>query len=57
VENLEPLRPGSWRFWTHAWNPRRIDSYIIRLRVADPRVRTRRLDMGYYARTVDILEI
>jgi DMSO/TMAO reductase YedYZ molybdopterin-dependent catalytic subunit len=57
VENLEPPKAGSWRFWTHAWNPRHADSYVIRLRVSDPPLRTRRLDMGYYARTVEIIEV
>jgi DMSO/TMAO reductase YedYZ molybdopterin-dependent catalytic subunit len=57
VENLELFRPGTWRFWTHAWSPRKLGAYVIRLRVTDPPVRTQRLDAGYYTRTVDILEL
>jgi DMSO/TMAO reductase YedYZ molybdopterin-dependent catalytic subunit len=57
VENVQLAKTDSWRFWTHTWMPQKPDTYIIRLRVADPSVRTRRLDMGFYARTVRITEI
>ena len=43
-----------WRLWTHWWVPQAWGTYEIRLKVADPGVRTRRLDLGYYARTVQI---
>jgi DMSO/TMAO reductase YedYZ molybdopterin-dependent catalytic subunit len=56
VDNLQRADKDSWSFWTHSWIPRRPDTYVIRLRVADPPVRTRRLDMGFYARTVAITE-
>jgi DMSO/TMAO reductase YedYZ molybdopterin-dependent catalytic subunit len=57
VENVQQKSTDSWTFWTHSWAPRKPDTYIIRLRVADPSVRTRRLDMGFYARTVRITEV
>ncbi len=57
VDNLQPRKSDSWTFWTHAWTPKKPDRYVIRLRVSDPPVRTRRLDMGFYARTVDISNI
>jgi len=43
-----------WRLWTHWWVPRAPGRYEITLRVADAGVRTRRLDLGYYARAVEI---
>ncbi len=43
-----------WRLWTHWWVPRTPGRYEIALRVADSGVRTRRLDLGYYARSVRI---
>ena len=33
-------------FWWHAWTPKAPGSYLIRLRVTDPVVETRRLDSG-----------
>jgi len=57
VENVQNSRSDSWAFWTQTWAPRKPDTYVIRLRVADPSVRTRRLDMGFYARTVRITEV
>jgi DMSO/TMAO reductase YedYZ molybdopterin-dependent catalytic subunit len=57
VENFQPSNIDSWRFWSHTWTPRKLDTYIIRLRVADRSVRTRRLDMGFYARAVRITEV
>jgi DMSO/TMAO reductase YedYZ molybdopterin-dependent catalytic subunit len=57
VENVQQTNADSWRFWSHSWMPQKRDTYIIRLRVADPSVRTRRLDMGFYARMVRITEV
>jgi len=57
VDSLLPKKADSWTFWTHAWTPKKSDRYVIRLHVSDPQVRTRRLDMGFYARTVDISEV
>jgi DMSO/TMAO reductase YedYZ molybdopterin-dependent catalytic subunit len=48
---------GPWAFWSHGWAPRQPGPYIIRLRVNDPRIRTRRLDVGAYVRTVEISEV
>ncbi|MEJ7728411.1 MAG: molybdopterin-dependent oxidoreductase [Polyangiaceae bacterium] len=41
-----------WSFWWHRWTPPAAGAWEIRLRVADASVRTRRLDSGFYARTV-----
>jgi len=57
VGNLEPMAGNPWSFWTHAWAPRQTGTYMIRLRVKDPGVIARRLDLGYYMRSVEITEI
>jgi DMSO/TMAO reductase YedYZ molybdopterin-dependent catalytic subunit len=54
VESILPTRTNSWSFWTHPWTPSHPGVYVIKLKVAEPRVRTRRLDMGFYARAVEI---
>jgi DMSO/TMAO reductase YedYZ molybdopterin-dependent catalytic subunit len=46
-----------WTFWSHAWEPKAPGTYMIRLRVTDPPVTTKRLDSGYYLRMVEITEI
>jgi DMSO/TMAO reductase YedYZ molybdopterin-dependent catalytic subunit len=57
VGNLEPMAANPWSFWTHAWAPRQTGTYLIRLRVKDVGVIARRLDLGYYMRSVEITEI
>jgi DMSO/TMAO reductase YedYZ molybdopterin-dependent catalytic subunit len=57
VGNLEPMAGNPWSFWTHAWAPRKTGTYMIRLRVKDAGVIARRLDLGYYMRSVEITEI
>jgi DMSO/TMAO reductase YedYZ molybdopterin-dependent catalytic subunit len=46
-----------WTFWFHAWKPKAPGTYMIRLRVADPPLITKRLDAGYYLRMVEITEV
>jgi DMSO/TMAO reductase YedYZ molybdopterin-dependent catalytic subunit len=57
VGEVEEAANDPWSFWTHAWTPKQPGTYMIRLRVKDPGVVTRRLDLGYYMRTVEITEI
>lgn len=57
VENFEQKTNDPWSFWTHTWTPKQTGSYLIRLRVKDPQVVTRRLDAGYYMRSVEIREV
>jgi DMSO/TMAO reductase YedYZ molybdopterin-dependent catalytic subunit len=57
VQELQPGDNNTWRFWTHAWKPFKPDAYHIRLRVADAAVATRRLDAGYYMRSVEITDV
>ena len=52
VANHEPADPRTWSLWSHAWRPARPGRYAIRLQIDDPGVRTRRLDLGFYDRTV-----
>jgi DMSO/TMAO reductase YedYZ molybdopterin-dependent catalytic subunit len=47
----------TWTLWSHAWRPPRVGPYAIRLAIADPTIRTRRLDSGFYKRTTTIVEI
>jgi DMSO/TMAO reductase YedYZ molybdopterin-dependent catalytic subunit len=57
VDHIAAVKTDSWAFWTHAWTPQQPGPYAIRLRVTEPQVRTRRLDMGFYARAVRIEEV
>ena len=56
VADAEPAQ-GSWGIWMQMWTPDRAGIYRIRLRLADPSVRTRRLDEGFYVRQVRIAEV
>jgi DMSO/TMAO reductase YedYZ molybdopterin-dependent catalytic subunit len=53
VDHVEPAHT-SWGLWTQSWKPERPGTYRIRLRLADPSVRTRRLDEGFYVRQVRV---
>jgi DMSO/TMAO reductase YedYZ molybdopterin-dependent catalytic subunit len=57
VDRFQQSANDPWSFWTHVWTPRQLGTYMIRLRVREPRVRARRMDAGYYLRTVEITEI
>ena len=46
-----------WALWEHPWRPAAPGVYAITLRAADPSIRTRRLDTGYYLREVAIDQI
>jgi DMSO/TMAO reductase YedYZ molybdopterin-dependent catalytic subunit len=53
-----PSSPGnSWCFWSHQWSPPRTGKFTIRLRLNAPHPAARRLDSGYYDRSVVIAEI
>lgn len=51
-----PLK-DSWVLWTHVWRPAAPGRYQIVLKADDPTVRTRRLDLYFYTRTVRIEEV
>lgn len=57
VDQFEQVRNDPWTLWSHAWSPSTPGTYSIRLAVREPQVRARRLDSGYYVRTVDINEV
>jgi DMSO/TMAO reductase YedYZ molybdopterin-dependent catalytic subunit len=52
-----PSTTATWSLWSHQWQPREAGRYQIVLRVKDPSVRTRRLDLFFYVRTVDITDV
>jgi hypothetical protein len=43
--------------WTHVWQPPAPGRYQLVVKTAEPRVRTRRLDLYFYTRTVRIDEV
>ena len=47
----------TWAIWSHAWRPSKAGSYAIGLGIDDRSIPTRRLDAGFYQRTIDITEI
>jgi len=57
VDDFSQTTNDPWGFWTHAWMPKTVGTYMIRLRVTDPIIETRRLDSGYYVRSVEVKEI
>jgi len=52
-----PASTDTWSLWTHTWRPESPGRYTIVLRVDDPSIRTRRLDLFFYARDVQVDEI
>jgi DMSO/TMAO reductase YedYZ molybdopterin-dependent catalytic subunit len=57
VNNFNHVRNDPWTLWTHVWSPQSPGVYMIRLAVKEPAVQARRLDSGYYVRTVEINEV
>ena len=51
-----PASSLSWSLWSHVWRPDAPGRYQIVLRVNDDRVRTRRLDIFFYVREIQIDE-
>ena len=50
---VEPMTTNAtWSLWSMAWDPPSPGRYELACRIDDPRVRQRRLDAGWYARTV-----
>jgi DMSO/TMAO reductase YedYZ molybdopterin-dependent catalytic subunit len=52
-----PASALTWSVWTHTWRPTEIGRYQIVLRVHDPSIRTRRLDLFFYVREIDVDEV
>jgi DMSO/TMAO reductase YedYZ molybdopterin-dependent catalytic subunit len=57
AEDFVQTANDPWSFWTHAWSPAKPGTYSIRLRLKDRGIRARRLDAGYYTRSVEVTEI
>jgi DMSO/TMAO reductase YedYZ molybdopterin-dependent catalytic subunit len=57
VDKFKHLRNDPWTLWSHTWSPKAPGTYAIRLAVKEPAVQARRLDSGYYVRTVEITEV
>jgi DMSO/TMAO reductase YedYZ molybdopterin-dependent catalytic subunit len=57
VDEFQQSSNDPWSFWSHSWSPTAPGIYLIRLRVAEPAMQTRRLDMGFYMREVEISAI
>jgi DMSO/TMAO reductase YedYZ molybdopterin-dependent catalytic subunit len=52
-----PASTLTWSLWTHTWRPDAPGRYEIVLRVDDPSIRTRRLDLFFYIRQITIDEV
>jgi len=46
--------PATWSLWSHEWTPDTPGRFQIALRVAEPAICTRRLELAYYTRDVEI---
>jgi len=57
VDTFTQTANDPWSFWSHAWTPKATGTYLMRLRVTDPPVETKRLDSGYYVRSVEVTEV
>lgn len=57
VEKLPTPQPEPWTVWSHWWTPSERGVYTIRLAILDPALKPKRLESGYYARSVEITEI
>jgi len=52
-----PSASTNWTLWSHLWRPEAPGRYEIVLRINDPAVRTRRLDIFFYTREVEIDQV
>jgi len=57
VGNFHQVKNDPWTLWSHDWSPKAPGIYSIRLAVKEPGVQARRLDSGYYVRSVEITEV
>ena len=52
-----PSSTLTWSLWSHTWRPQAPGRYQIVLKVDDASIRTRRLDIFFYVREVDVDEV
>lgn len=57
VTGFRQTKTDPWTVWEYWWSPQAPGDYQIRLAAGDPRVRTRKLELGLYDRTVHISEV
>jgi DMSO/TMAO reductase YedYZ molybdopterin-dependent catalytic subunit len=57
VGALATPQTGPWTLWSHDWSPIAKGTYTIRLAITDPPAHPKRLESGYYARSVEITEV
>jgi DMSO/TMAO reductase YedYZ molybdopterin-dependent catalytic subunit len=58
VDQLIPASSSDlWSFWSHVWTPKTPGTYAIRLNVKEPLIHSKRLDAGFYVRSVEISEV
>ena len=57
VDSLPAPQRMPWNLWSHLWTPRERGTYTIRLAILEPELHPKRLDAGYYARSLEIMEI
>jgi len=52
-----PASTLTWSLWSHTWRPAAPGRYQIVLKIDDPTIRTRRLDIFFYVREIEIDEV
>jgi DMSO/TMAO reductase YedYZ molybdopterin-dependent catalytic subunit len=52
-----PATNDTWNLWSHPWSPKAPGYYQILLRVADRSISTRRLDLYFYIRGLQVDEV
>jgi DMSO/TMAO reductase YedYZ molybdopterin-dependent catalytic subunit len=57
VDSLSAPQKTPWSLWSHYWAPARRGTYTIRMAIQEPQLHPKRLDAGYYERSVEIAEI
>ncbi len=57
VDSLRSPQTAPWTIWSHTWNPKAPGRYTIRLALLNPESHPKRLDSGYYARSVEIIDV
>lgn len=57
VDLLPVPQKTPWTLWSHVWSPLTPGTYTIRLAIKNATRQPKRLDSGYYARSVEITEV
>jgi len=57
VDHFQSAANDPWSFWSRVWTPKARGTYAIRLRVTEPTLPRKRLDAGFFVRSVEISEV